>query len=319
MKTNDFKLEKIECVDFLMIDVDWIKENVYFIPENRSHYLDEKDASKHLFTKFDTIRLEKRLKFYLNNIFKVKPVWKVCCPMKVYCVDGKFYLADGQGRYLTVDLYNQSAKEKITKIPVMIIKGKTYTEMIEDMIDMNRFDKNWSTSDIFRCHCVMSGDTSLYENMIKVQNELKVKEYTAKLILFGYSKSSHRDVVKDNNYSEYKDIMFKSFKNFYDGTVIACNGNQNQINTIKKQDCAQALYKILSNIIVTCVKNNISYDKRIEKCLKILINFVNGLDRQFSFKQTLGGKQNAIGASFAKQIIKKTKDEYIIEAMRKAA
>jgi len=113
--------------------------------------------------------------------------------------------------------------------------------------------------------------------------------------------------------------MFSLFKKFYEETIASCDGNQNQINTIKKQDCAQALFKILSEVITLCERNNVSYVKKVYKCLNIIINFINGMDRRYKFKQVLGGKQNAIGSYFAQEIIKHTKDEYIRNAMRKAA
>lgn len=317
--TTVMNAKPVENANLLMLDVEWVKQNVEFIEENRGHFIDEDEASKHHFTKFDQSRLKKRIKFYTDKIFKIKPAWKICCPMIIYLVDNKYYLADGQGRFLSVVIYNNEAKDKIKYIPSMIVYNKTYEEMIEDMMDMNRFNKNWSTADIFRCQCLMVGDTSLCENMHKIQEELDVKEYTAKLILFGYTKSSHRDDVTDNKYSPYKDVMFNSFKKFYEETRDACYGNQNEINTIKKQDCAQALYKILAKVIRICEENNVSYDKKLNRCLNIIIKFVNELDRKFKFKQVLGGKQNSIGSHFAEQIINHTSDEYIRNAMRNVA
>ena len=313
-------MKQIENVKMFMVDVNWIAKNVKLIKENRCHCLDEKELETNLFTKFDYDKFKNRIKFYNEKIFKVKPVWKICCAMIIYLVNGKYYLVDGQGRFFSVMAYNINNDDKITEIPVIIYYDKTYQEMIEDMIAMNCFGKNWSTSDLFRYHCFTQKDSSYYKNVCKIQNELNVAEYTAKLILFGYNSASHRDSnVEKIKYSNYKDFIYECFKKFYEGTIIACNNDKIQIKTIKKQDCAQALYKIISNIIRVCEENNVSYEKKVYRCIDVLINFVNSLDRQYAFKQTFGGKQSAIASYFAKCITKKVKDEYVTLAMRKAA
>lgn len=319
--TNE-NLKEVDDVKMFIANIEWVTENTVFIPENRCHCLDESELESCLVTKFDYIKFLKRTKFYEKNIFNVNPVWEFCCPMKLYFVDNKYYIVDGQGRLFSALAYNDNPKNtnKITDIPVMIYYNKTYGDMIQDMIRMNCFSKNWSTSDLFRYHCLSENDPSYYNNIRKVQDELGVAEYTAKLILFGYHKASHRDNnVNSLVYSKYKDFIFETFKKFYNGTVASCNGNKTQINAIKKQDCAQALYKIISNIILVCEKNNVSYDRKIDKSINILISYISNLDRQFAFKQTLGGKQAAIASYFAKSITNKTKDEYIRQAMKKVA
>ena len=316
---EDFLKETKELsnVAIRLVSIDWIKKNVNFIEENRSHYLDDEASKAHNFTMYDKSRLVSRVKFYKNRIFKIKPVWNECCPMKVYYVDGKYYLVDGQGRFLAVDIYNRDAKDKITEIPVQVIWGKTYNEMIKDMIALNRFNKNWSTSDLFRCHCVMVGDDSLCKNMQKIQDELGVSEYTAKLILFGNGKSSHRESIESNEYSPYKDVMFKYFKKYYDGSSEGCNGNKNQIKTIKKQTVSQALYKIFSNVIRTCEEENILCDKKLDKTVTLLTNYTNGLNRKWGLTQAFGGKQKEIASNLASNVYKRSKDEYIRKAMYK--
>lgn len=309
--------KELSNVAIRLVSIDWIKKNVNFIEENRSHYLDDETSTAHNFTLYDKSRLVSRIKFYNNQIFKKKPLWKECCPMIVYYVDGKFYLVDGQGRFLAIDIYNRNAEDKITEIPVQVIFNKTYNEMVEDMMALNRFNKNWSTSDLFRCQCLMTGDDSLCENMTRIKNELGVKEYPAKLILFGYTKSSHREAITSKEYSPYKDVMFKYFKKFYDGTTEACAGNKSQISTLKKIDIAQSLYKIFSNVIRNCEENNIPYEKKLDKTVTLLTRFTNRLNRLYEFNQVFGGKQKSIASTLAKAVSKHTEDKYIVEAMNK--
>ena len=308
--------KEIKEISTRMVEVEWIAKNGKFAPENRCNCLDENELSVKMFTTFDRDWLIKRIKSYGKHIFNVNPEWAVCCPMAIYLIEGVYYIAEGQGRFLSVLEYNETHDNKITEIPVTFYYGKTYHEMVKDILAMNSFAKNWNTSDKFRLYCIEKNDTSLYNNIRKIQDELQIKSlYIANLILFGFHNASHKDEINSNEYSKYKDTVFMCFKRFYEGTVVACNGIKSQINAIKKNDCAMALYRIISNVIRVCEDEGVPYEKVLKKCIDILIKCVNSMDRQYAFKQTFGAQQAAITSYFAQCISKKTRDEYIKQAV----
>lgn len=311
---------KIENVEMVWMPVDYIKNNVKKINENRCASTDEEECKENLYTNFDLQKSIRRIKSYKSKIFQHYKEWFEATPMKIYDVEGTYYMTDGQGRFKSLLEYNETETPKIEEIPVMIVKGKTYDQMIDQMIAMNQSNVNWSTSAIFRANMLRKGDTSFYESMCEVQNLLNVSEYTAKLILFGYANASHRDKIIDE-YSPYKDVMFKCFKDFYDGVIPSCS-TKREINTIKKIDCAQALYRIYALIIRTCENEGVAYEDKLEKCNKVLIDYVAKMDRSYVFAQVFGGKQMLIASNF-KTALKKARtvkgDDYIQEALLNAA
>lgn len=319
-------MEKITRIEMVYMTIDEIKEFCLFFMENRNHFSDPVEAAKYYFSEYDTKKTNYRINSYKNKIFKVDKEWKECTPMIVYVVENKYYIVDGQGRFVAVDLYNSEVEEadKIIRIPVQLHYNKTYKEMIEDALSLNTKQKNWTTEDVWRCENLRNGNNEKVEEMMtlkrKYEDELGVKSYTSKLILFGYHKASHRDVIdSETDFSPYHNEFFNSFKTFYDIATKSCDNNKNDINTVKRQDAAQAFYRVMTYIIRVCENENIDYSSRLEKASKILGNYVASLDRIYKFKQVLGGKQKAIASYFIKEINRKTNDRYIKQAMLKAA
>ena len=319
-------MRKVENVEMVYMTIDEVKKLCLFLEENRNHYSDAKEAAKHYFSEYDTKKTSYRINSYKNRIFSKDKKWKECSPMIVYVVDNKYYIVDGQGRFIAVDLYNTEAveNEKITEIPVQLYYGKSYNEMIDDALSLNTNQKNWSTEDVWRTTNLRNGNDEKVKEMMNLkrqyEDELGVKSYTSKLILFGYYKASHREGInRTTDFSPYHTDFFNSFKTFYDIAAKSCDNNQKDISTVKRQDAAQAFYRVMAYIIRTCKEENIDYTTRLDKASRILGDYVAGLDRIYKFKQVLGGKQKAITSYFVKEINRKTKDRYIKQAMLKAA
>lgn len=310
----------MKSVEFLYRTVDEILNLVNIIDENRCSYDNIEEAHSHGYSISDTQKTKRRLKYYETRVFGEKKQWLISSPMIVYEVDGKEYMVDGQGRFRALIEYNKKAKvnERINTIPVLLFRNKTKEEMISDMIELNRHGKNWSTSDIFRCYSIKEGKSDLYNKLMDIEDKLGVKEYTAKLILFGYGKSSHRDKIIDASISQYSDVVYSAFDKFYKGTSIACGGDVRQINAIKKQDTAQALYAVLAKVIRVCEDENLPYQKRLDVCVNSIVKGVNKLNRDYEFPQVFGGKQKSIASSFKRFIKKAVKDKYIKYAMTEA-
>lgn len=300
--------------------VDQIKENCLFFEENRCHYLNYDEAANHYFNKFDVDKTKSRVKSYKDNIFAKQGEWAEVCAMKVDVVDGKNYVIDGQGRFIALLEYNKNADATITDVPVDMYFNKTHDEMVNDTMMINTFQRNWSATDMFRAYLILNGRNDeaneLLELMTKYSNELDVKQYTSSLILLGYGKASHRNKIdKNTKLSKYHKVIFDSFKSFYDITVESCDGNQTQIKAIKKQDAAQAFYRVLSSIIRTCENEQVAYESRLSKVSEILGKYIARLDRKHAFSQAMGGRQQSIYEYFRDEIKRKTKDQYIKQSL----
>ena len=308
----------MEGIKFFIKSPDEILKIVKIIKENRCSYTNEDEAHSNSYSKSDCEKTKKRLNYYRNNIFSVCRRWLEASPMIVYEVDGKYYMVDGQGRFRALLVYNEKVDdiEKINEIPVLVFYNKTHKEMIHDMIELNRHGKNWSTTDIFRCYALNEGKMELYDKLVEIQDRLRVGEYTAKLILFGYGKSSHRDKIIDATISQYSDVIYSAFDRFYSGTYMACGGNARQLGSIKKQDTAQAFYAVLAKVIRVCENEHLPYQKYLDKCVDCIVNNVNKLDREFEFPQVFGGKAKAISSYFRKYVKNGMKKERcIVNAM----
>lgn len=315
-------MRTINDIKAVVMTVDEIRENCFFFEENRNRFLNPEEAAAHFFSKSDTKKTISRVNSYKRNIFKKDKKWKDCSPMIIYVVDGKKFIVDGQGRFLAIELYNSEVEdsEKITEIPVLLYENRTYHDMVFDALSMNTKQKNWSTDDVYRALCLAQGDSENAKMIVglktKYEDELGCSAYTAKLILFGPNKASHRDAVNEGiKLSPYHKIFFKAFDTFYKIAVDSCYENQTEINSIMNQNVSIAFYRLMKYIIVYCNKVKENFEPHLMIASEQLGNYIGGLDRKYKFKQVLGGKENSISSYFIRALGRKQTDAYIKNAM----
>ena len=311
-------MEAINSVSIVYMTVDEISERCVYFEENRCHFTNDEEAEEHYFSNNAVRKTISRIKGYKNKIFKDKKVWKKCCPMIVYEVDGLFYIVDGQGRFEAVKAYNAEVdeSEKITKIPVHIYKNMTYEEMVDDVLSLNKFQRNWDAEDAWRSERVGNGEEEQYtaemELYTRVQNTLGVNPHLARLIVLGVGKASHRDSkFRGEVISPYCADVLQSFCTFYDIAVPSCNGKASDIRTIKSDNVGVAFESIIKQVIKVCEAQNADYTSRIQKVSEILGTFIAQMDREYAFGQNLKNNSRVIKSCFVKAINKKTQDRYI--------
>lgn len=311
-------MEKDYSVSFVNMTIDEVVAKCMYFEENRSHFTNEEEAEAHFFSKSTTKKTVSRIKGYKNNIFKKDKVWKKCCAMVVYNVDGLLYIVDGQGRLEAVKEYNSEVEEteRITTIPVLLYEGMTYEEMVKDVISLNKFQRNWDTEEMWRSERVGNGQEEKYIEEVKLvtayENALEVPRYTARLIALGCGKASHRNSnFKGDVISPYHDIMREAFEIFYNIAVASCNGETKDISTIKNVDVAIAFESIIMQVIKVCEKQKVDFVSRAKKVSEILGNFIAQMDRVYGFEQNLKHKSKVAKKCFIKAINKKTQDRYV--------
>lgn len=301
-------------VKFVFMTIEEVKNECKFFNENRNHYLSFKEANEHFFSNSSTKKTIKRIRQYQKDIFDKVGEWKICTPMIVYDVEGTKYIVDGQGRFMAL---SDDSKNYDILIPVMLVEGKTYMEMIEDAIAMNTRQKKWTPSDMYRTHLLMNGKPEEAEQFLKLQtkyeNELDVTDYVSRLILLGYANASHNDNIHSTTtLNPYHEVIFNCFKLFYEKACASCGTNKNDIKSIKRQNVSQAFNSIITEIIRECEKDGIDYTEKVYNVSSFLSNEIAKLDRIFSFKQTFGNTTSkAIRAYFVKWLSKGINDRYV--------
>lgn len=312
-------MRKNENVEQIFMSIDEIVDTCKHAEENRNHYLDEAEATKHGYSKNDVLTLNSRVRSYIKNIFKKTHEWSEASPMLLYEIDGELYIVDGQGRFEAVKLYNQQTDENnppIYEIPVCIHHNKTYDEMKDKIKELNQTRVNWRTEEFFRFNLMASGDKEKAEEVNKqlcaICDELGVKMYTAKLILFGYNKASHRDTMDQvPELNPYHHQILNAYRNFYNISIPSCDGRKREIGTLKNQCVAMSFYTIMTKVISICNKENIDTDKKLDKASRILGEFAARMDRTYKFAQVFGGRTKSITSNFAVELKRRTKDVYL--------
>lgn len=302
--------------EFGFMSINYITAHFKNLPENRCYLRDFEEGRKNNYSDTDVKRLNARIKKY-KKFFKTDGEWALSCAMKVYECNGEFYIVDGQGRYLALLEYNKTAEKPITMVPVDFFMGYTYDEIVAEARRLNMGQKGWTVDDMFRCSKYMAGDKEAVREMISrmnyIKNMLDVKDYTAKLIIYGESRASHRDLVNENTeFAPYWIEMCGAFNKVY--SAIGSDRHNRCYNVIRKQDAAQAFYKIFNRIIRYSISGGLDFRKELDFVADKLRTYISNMTDD-KVLDIFAGKESAISRAFMGYLKRYIRRKVVVEAM----
>lgn len=167
-----------------------------------------------------------------------------CCEIRLFSLNGKLYIGDGQGRLANLTKYNSSKEEEDKlSIPCLIYEVDSEEEMSEAIRGMNMCNTNWNQTDNIRCQIRTSQNPILIKKLNKINepiNYLGINNSNACDMLLG--QGSRKMNANWETRTDWEDVDdFAQWLHDIYGLCLSADWTQVELSKLKSQKFLEVL------------------------------------------------------------------------------
>lgn len=217
-------------------------DGLFFYQNNRCFTNDKKICKELGFSEQSISIFERRKKKISKSIKEFS--YLECCEIKLFLLNKKLYIGDGQGRLACLEDENNGKREDEKKsIPCLIYEVSSEQEMSDAIRAMNMYGTNWSQLDNIRCKIRTSNDEDSINKLKKINDIMSYlginNSNACDMVLGQGSRKRDTDWSKRNEWEDIDD-----FANWLASIYDLCekeNWTKEEIKRLKSQKFLEAI------------------------------------------------------------------------------